>query len=242
MARVVTATAGSWDVARLYHLGPLTPPRAAQPVRLRAHKIATPTRFVALAGQNPAAAVAVTLHIVGRIAVPRRTRSSTQTTAIRPPIKRGAPTEETPTLPLTPVEVESLVQGAAPSAPLPPDASTRRTVENFRPALGSDSIPAAAPAMAAGSASVAETLPATDSAGSSLPAAVIAAAGSSRFAVPDLPGSQPSVTAPARPTSPPSASPPSTAPSPGAARGTRRTRETLRADAIKIPPPPPRKR
>ncbi|HEY6175546.1 MAG TPA: hypothetical protein VIX73_13905, partial [Kofleriaceae bacterium] len=73
--------------------------------------------------------------------MPRRTHSSTQTTAIRPPLERTAPTEETPTLPLTPIEVESLVQGAQAPSVLPADAATRPTIEMFRPAMGSAPIP-----------------------------------------------------------------------------------------------------
>jgi hypothetical protein len=98
--------------------------------------------------------MAARLHRFDRTAVPRRTRSSTQTTAIRPPLKRVAPTEETPTLPLTPIEVDSLVQGAQTPSVVPADAATRPTVETFRPALGSTPIPtvrhaAIAPAAAA---------------------------------------------------------------------------------------------
>ena len=81
------------------------------------------------------------MQALDRTAVPRRTRSSTQTTAIRPPLKRTAPTEETPTLPLTPIEVDSIVQGAEASPVVHADAPTRPTMEIFRPALGSAPIP-----------------------------------------------------------------------------------------------------
>ena len=138
--------------------------------------------------------------------MPRRTRSSIQTTAIRPPIKRAAPTEETPTLALTPIEVDSLVRGASADAAVPPDASTRPTVENLRLALGSSSL-RNAPASGDGAAAPPEAAPATAPPG---PA-----------------------TAPAAPTG--RLSPSAIA----AGRGARRTRETLRADAIR---PPTRKR
>lgn len=47
-------------------------------------------------------------------------------------------------MPLTPVEVDSLIQGAQPARPLADDASTRPTVETFRPAMGSTPIPTVA--------------------------------------------------------------------------------------------------
>ncbi len=131
--------------------------------------------------------------------MPRRTRPSIQTTAIRPPLQRTAPTAETPTLPLTPIEVDSLVQGASAEDMLAPDASTRPTVENFRPALGSSPLPSAL-----------------------------------RDADVARPPTEPA-------TPPPSAAAPTRKLSPSAiaGRGTRRLRETLRADAIR---PPTRKR
>lgn len=123
--------------------------------------------------------------------MPRRTRSSTQTTALRPPIQRAASTEETPTLPLTPIEVDSLVRGASAEVVVTADASTRRTVETVRLARGSSSLR----------------------------------------------------TAPARPRIEPPAAPATAPPASGIEplpeRGTRRTRQTLRADAIS---PPTRKR
>jgi hypothetical protein len=73
-------------------------------------------------------------------AVPRRTRSSSRTTALRPPTKRTAPTEETPTLPLTPIEVDALVRGASAEVMVTADASTQPTVEAVRLALGSESL------------------------------------------------------------------------------------------------------
>jgi hypothetical protein len=73
-------------------------------------------------------------------AVPRRTRSSSRTTALRPPTKRTAPTEETPTLPLTPVEVDALVRGASAQVMATADASTQPTVEAVRLARGSESL------------------------------------------------------------------------------------------------------
>jgi hypothetical protein len=112
---------------------------------------------------------------------------------------------------LTPVEVESLVQGAAPAGRLPPDASTRPTVETFRPALGS-----------ASTAAIPHPLPTT-------------AAGTSSIAAGTSPG-EPSSAAPGTPFG----AAPGTPADPS--RGQRRTRESLRADTIKLPPPPPRKR
>jgi hypothetical protein len=76
--------------------------------------------------------------------VPRRTRSSSRTTALRPPIKRTAPTEETPTLPLTPVEVDALVRGASAEVVITADTSTQPTVEAVRLARGSESLRTAA--------------------------------------------------------------------------------------------------
>ena len=72
--------------------------------------------------------------------MPRRTRSSSRTTALRVPTKRPARTEETPTLPLTPVEVDALVRGASAEWVVTADASTQPTVEAVRLALGSESL------------------------------------------------------------------------------------------------------
>lgn len=72
--------------------------------------------------------------------MPRRTRSSRRTTALRPTTKRTAPTEETPTLPLTPIEVDAIVRGASTEVVVIADASTRPTVEAVRLALGSESL------------------------------------------------------------------------------------------------------
>jgi hypothetical protein len=72
--------------------------------------------------------------------VPRRTRSSSRTTALRAPTKRPARTEETPTLPLTPIEVDALVRGASADVVIAADVSTQPTVEAVRLALGSESI------------------------------------------------------------------------------------------------------
>ena len=55
-------------------------------------------------------------------------------------IKRTAPTEETPTLPLTPIEVDALVRGASAERVIAADASTLPTVEAVRLALGSESL------------------------------------------------------------------------------------------------------
>lgn len=92
------------------------------------------------------------------------------------------------------------MQGASTPDLLAPDASTRPTVENFRPALGSSPLPAAL----RGTAVVRQP--------------------------PSAPATTPSsATAPTSKLSP----------SAIAGRGTRRLRETLRADAIR---PPTRKR
>ena len=72
--------------------------------------------------------------------MPRRTRSSSRTTALRAPTKRPARTEETPTLPLTPIEVEALVQGASAERVVTAEASTQPTVEAVRLARGSESL------------------------------------------------------------------------------------------------------
>jgi hypothetical protein len=72
--------------------------------------------------------------------VPRRTRSSTRTTAIRPPVKRSASTEETPTLALTPIEVDALVRGASGEVVVTAETSTQPTVKAVRLALGSESL------------------------------------------------------------------------------------------------------
>jgi hypothetical protein len=98
--------------------------------------------------------------------VPRRTPSTSRTTAVRPPTKRTAPTEETPTLPLTPIEVDALVRGASAEVVVTAEASTLPTVEAVRLALGSEALrtavaspriklpvaPAEAPSMSAGEA------------------------------------------------------------------------------------------
>lgn len=72
--------------------------------------------------------------------MPRRTRSSTRTTAIRPPVKRSASTEETPTLALTPIEVDALVRGASGEVVVTAETSTQPTVKAVRLALGSESL------------------------------------------------------------------------------------------------------
>jgi hypothetical protein len=55
-------------------------------------------------------------------------------------MKRTAPTEETPTLPLTPIEVDALVRGASAQVMATADASTQPTVEAVRLARGSESL------------------------------------------------------------------------------------------------------
>lgn len=73
-------------------------------------------------------------------AVPRRTRSSTRPTTICRPSKRVGPTEGTPTLALTAVEVEAIVQSAAVASAPPGDPDSHPTVESFRIALGTSSM------------------------------------------------------------------------------------------------------
>lgn len=72
--------------------------------------------------------------------MPRRTRSSSRTTAIRPPTRRSASTEETPTLRLTPIEVDALVRGASTEVVVTAETSTQPTVEVVRLARGSESL------------------------------------------------------------------------------------------------------
>jgi hypothetical protein len=150
------------------------------------------------------------LHGLARTHVPRRTRSSTQTTAIRPPLKRIARTEETPTLPLTPIEVDSIVQGAEASSVLHADAPTRPTIEIFRPALGSSPIPT------------------VEQAAIVLPAPLAEPAAASTEIVPVAEPAASTAIAPA-----PMPAPASTTPSPP--RGPRRTREMFHRDAIRPP-------
>jgi hypothetical protein len=95
--------------------------------------------LISIAYEKPGGGVADGLHQAAQ-AVPRRTRSSSRTTALRPPIKRTAPTEETPTLPLTPVEVDALVRGASAEVVATAEASTQPTVEAPRLARGSQSL------------------------------------------------------------------------------------------------------
>ncbi|TMQ13007.1 MAG: hypothetical protein E6J90_29580 [Deltaproteobacteria bacterium] len=133
------------------------------------------------------------------------------------------------------------MQGAAPAAPLGRDASTRPTVETFRPALGSAAIPAAAPVPPLAGAARPAAARIRNTSTPSLPATVAAAAGSARFQRPELADAKSA--APASSTAGSSRAPPAVAaPPPGTSRGPRRTRESLRVDAIKIPPPPTRKR
>lgn len=121
------------------------------------------------------------------------------------PSKRAAPTEETPTLPLSPVELDAIVEGAALACAASREADSRLTVESFRIAMGSSSIDAS------------EVEP-------------LAPPGP-----PVLPGRAGAPPAEAPPDKPPAGSRGSRRIE---TRGPRRTRETLRADAIRIPPPP----
>lgn len=119
-----------------------------------------------------------------------------------------APASDTPTLMLTPVEIDSIVQSASASSVAPTDADSMRTVESCRLALGSSSLAAGAverPAVPAASEPVAISPAASE------PVANASATDSS-------------VATRAR--------------SPIDLRGPRRTRETLRADAIRGALPP----
>jgi hypothetical protein len=58
----------------------------------------------------------------------------------------GLTTEETTTIPLAPVEIDAILQGAD-QPPSRSDAGVSRTVESVRLALGSSAIPAAKPPM-----------------------------------------------------------------------------------------------
>ncbi|HEU4730247.1 MAG TPA: hypothetical protein VFT22_20260 [Kofleriaceae bacterium] len=145
-------------------------------------------------------------------AVPRRTRPSSKTTALQTPIKRKAPTNETPTLALTPIEIDSIVQGAPAEVSAGLDEDGTPTVENFRLALGSSSI-----------ACLGEDRESLDR-----PDAPAESARGASSTMPPVPAALPERTAPSPDPLP---------------RGQRRTRETLRADAIKPPDvPPTRKR
>jgi hypothetical protein len=169
-----------------------------------------------LHGQTFAPTLAARLHQPGRTAVPRHIRSSTKTTAIRPPLKRTARTEETPTLPLTPIEVDSIVQGAEASSVLHADAPTRPTIEIFRPALGSAPIPTVEQA--------AIVLPATPDVASTAIAQVaeLAAASTAIAAAVDAAAIAPAAT-------------PADASTATAVRGPRRTREMFHRDSIRPP-------
>jgi hypothetical protein len=193
------------------------------------------------------------LHGLGRTAVPRRTRSSTQTTAIRPPLKRTARTEETPTLPLTPIEVDSIVQGAEASSVLHADAPTRPTIEIFRPALGSAPIPTveqaaivlpvtpdvasaaigapAKPDIAAAALAVAST--------ALVPVAELAAASAALVPVAELAAASAALVVSADAAAIAPAAAPADASAATAVRGQRRTREMFHRDAVR---PPSRKR
>ena len=157
--------------------------------------------------------------------VPRRTRSSTRTTAIRASIKRVAAIGDTPTLSLTPVEVDALVQSAASADVTASDAGSHKTVESYRIAMGSSPIEASDVSTVEPPSSYAPIRTAATSRAVRL-----------RTATP------PAIPVPVAPV-PAAISPAGTrSPQPVDARGARRTRETLRADAIRPLPPPPRKR
>ena len=174
------------------------------------------------------------MHGLDRTAVPRRTRSSTQTTAIRPPLKRTAPTEETPTLPLTPIEVESIVHGAEASSVLHADAPTRPTIEIFRPALGSAPIPTVeqAPIVHPATPDVASAAVAAP-AKPDVAAAALAVASTAIIPVAELAVASTAIAPAATPV------PASTTTTQSAVRGPRRTREMFHRDVIR---PPNRKR